>query len=182
MAVTKKGTLYVADFFGEAIEVYEGEERVRTHKIAVCKCPRHLALAPDEKTLYISCLNGSRIDALDLASETVVHKAHVGDSPKSIGVSPDGRYIWSADYGLTRSVSVVDTNDWTAKVFMVPGMDRGSGIAVAPDGEHAWVTGWYDAHVYRVGFEGTGGHPSEAKAKTAKWLYRPKSRDPGDGQ
>jgi YVTN family beta-propeller protein len=182
MAVTSKGTLYVANFYGESIEVYEGADRSAQHRLPMCKCPRHLALSPDEKTLYVSCLNKSRIDAVDLATETVVHKAHVGDSPKSIAVSADGRYIWSADYGLTRSVSVVDTKDWSAKVFPVPGMDRGSGIAVAPDGEHAYVTGWYDAHVYKVGFEGTGGRPAEAKAKIAKWLYRPFSKDPGDGQ
>ncbi len=180
MAVTSQGTLYVADFYGEAIEVYAGADRSDNHKIPICKCPRHLALSPDEKTLYISCLNASRIDALDLATETVVHKAKVGDSPKSIAVSADGRYVWSADYGLTRSVSVVDTNDWSAKYFMVPGMDRGSGIAVAPDGEHAYVTGWYDAHVYRIGFEGTGGRPAEAKAKISKWIHRPFSKDPGD--
>jgi hypothetical protein len=52
-------------------------------------------------------------------------------------------------------------------------MDRGSGLAVAPDGAHAYVTGWYDNHVYLVGFEGTGGHPAEARAKIGRWIDRP---------
>jgi hypothetical protein len=90
--------------------------------------------------------------------------------------------VYSADYGTSRSISVVDTDDWTSKTFTVPGMDRGSGIVVGPDGDHAFVTGWYDAHIYRVGFEGTGGDPEAALRSIAKWRYRSFSRDPGDGQ
>lgn len=183
LAVAKNGTLYTASFYADAIEVYEGEGRATHRSIPVCKCPRHLALSPDDETLFISCLYASQIHALDLASGKVTHKVQVGSSPKSIAVSRDGRYVWSAEYGGTRSVSVVDTADWTARTFTVPGMDRGSGIAVGEGGEHAFVTGWYDAHVYRVGFAGTGGHPKEAMAKiTRGWLGRPFSPDPGDGQ
>lgn len=48
----------------------------------------------------------------------------------------------------------------------------------AEGGEHAFVTGWYDAHVYRVGFEGTGGHPKEALAKINRgWIGRSFSPD-----
>ena len=32
------------------------------------------------------------------------------------------------------------------------------------------------------GFEGTGGHPAEAKATITRWIHRPFSKDPGDGQ
>lgn len=181
LAVTANGTVYAANFFDESIDVFkpEGGER-RDHRIPACKCPRHLVLSPDQKTLYISCLYKSQLHALDLESETVVHHAQLGAAPKSIGISADGRYVYSADYGTTRSVSVVDTKDWSAQTFIVPGMDRGSGVAVAADGHHAFVTGWYDAHLYRVGFEGTGGHPDEAKKKIAQWMGKPFSRDPGD--
>lgn len=183
LTVAKDGTVYAASFYADAIEVYEGADRESHRKIDVCKCPRHLALSPDDKTLYISCLYASQIHALDLATGKVVHKAQVGSSPKSIAVSRDGRYVWSAEYGGSRSVSVVDTTDWTARTFTVPGMDRGSGIAVGEGGEHAFVTGWYDAHVYRIGFEGTGGHPKEALAKINRgWIGRAFSADPGDGQ
>jgi len=182
LVVSEKNVVYAANFYDESIDVFEGAELDQKHRIKVCKCPRHLALSPDDKTLYISCLFNSEIHAMDLATEKVTHKATVGASPKSIAVSPDGRYVYSAEYGLTRSVSVVDTRDWTVKVFAVPGMDRGSGIAVNADGEHAIVTGWYDSHVYKLGFEGAGGHPDEAKKKIATWLGRPFSKDPGDGQ
>jgi YVTN family beta-propeller protein len=181
MAMSKSGKLYVANFFGDSIDVFEGKALDQTHRLATCKCPRHLALSPDDKTLFISCLNASQLHAMDVASETVTHKVQIGNAPKSIDVSKDGRYVYSADYGDSRSVSVVDTHDWTSRIFKIAAMDRGSGVAVAPDGKHALVTGWYDKHVYLVGFEGTGGHPEEAKKKMKRWQFLPKHDDPGDG-
>lgn len=181
MAMARSGKLFVANFYGDSIDVFEGKDLDKRHRLSVCKCPRHLAVSPDDRTLYISCLNASQIQAMDIASEAVTHKVAVGDSPKSVDVSRDGRWVYSADYGVSRSVSVVDTHDWTARVFRIPAMDRGSGVAVGPDGEHALVTGWYDGHVYLVGFEGSGGHPDEAKTKMRRWQFRPRHEDPGDG-
>ena len=180
MAMTRSGKLYVANFYSDSIDVFEGAELEKKHRIAVCKCPRHLALSPDDTTLYISCLNVSQLHAMDLATENVQHQVQIGSSPKSIAVSKDGRYVYSADYGEGRSVSVVDTHDWTARVFPIAAMDRGSGVAVAPDGRHALVTGWYDAHVYLVGFEGTGGHPDESRRRMRRWQFTPRHPDPGD--
>jgi YVTN family beta-propeller protein len=181
MAMTKSGKLYVANFYSDSIDVFEGKDLEQNHRVATCKCPRHLAVSPDEKTLYISCLNASQLHAMDLATETITHKVQIGKAPKSIAVSKDGRYVYSADYGESRSVSVVDTHDWTARVFPIPAMDRGSGVAVSADGRHALVTGWYDKHVYLVGFEGSGGHPEEAKRKMRSWQFLPRHDDPGDG-
>ena len=181
MAATKSGKLYVANFFGDSIDVFEGKDLDQKHRIRVCKCPRHLALSPDEKTLYISCLNFSQLHAMDLGTETIAHRVPIGKAPKSIAVSKDGRYVYSADYGESRSMSVVDTRDWTSRVFPIPGMDRGSGVAVAPDGRKALVTGWYDGHVFLVGFEGEGGHPEEAKRKIRHFQFLPHHDDPGNG-
>jgi YVTN family beta-propeller protein len=180
LVVASDGTVYAASFYSESIDVFSGPELATRRTLKVCKCPRHLALSPDEKTLYVSCLFRSQLHAIDPETGAVLHQVPLGDSPKSIAVSRDGRYVYSADYGLTRSISVVDTSDWTQRVYPVPGMDRGSGVVVLPDGEHAVVTGWYDAHVYKIGFVGTGGHPTEAKAKIARWQHRPFSKDPGD--
>jgi YVTN family beta-propeller protein len=173
MALTSAGVLYVANFDAASIDVYDGPDLRHYHRLEVCRIPRHLALSPDEKTLYISCYHDSELHALDVATEQVTHKVAIGINPKSIEVSRDGRYVYSADYGeQAHGVSVVDTSDWTARVFSVPGMDRGSGIAIAPDGCHALVTGWFDNHVYLVGFEGTGGHPTETLKKIEGWINR----------
>jgi len=171
MALTRAGVLYVANFDGATIDVFHGEGFAHSYRLAVCRIPRHLALSPDEKTLYVSCYHDSEIAAVDVATEVVTHRVAVGTNPKSIEVTRDGRYVYSADYGEdAHGVSVVDTADWSARKFTVPGMDRGSGIAVTPDGEHALVTGWYDNHVYLVGFQGKGGHPDLAMKRIDGWV------------
>jgi len=178
MVMTKGGTLYVANFNGESIDVYKGADLSDRHRFKACPIPRHLALTTDEKLLLVSCYHDSMLHAVDLASEKVVHELHVGSSPKTIEVSRDGRFIWSADYGKeTNSVSVIDTEDWTARVYAVPGMDHGSGLTLYPDGKRALVTGWYDNHVYMVGFEGTSADAAaagRARAKIDGWIRRPK--------
>jgi YVTN family beta-propeller protein len=188
MALTKRGVLYVANFDGASVDVFdrlgnrETSESGHTYRLAVCRIPRHLALSPDEKTLYISCYHDSEIHALDLETEVVTHRVPVGTNPKSIEVTKDGRFVYSADYGeWAHGVSVLDTSDWSARTFSVPGMDRGSGIAIAADGVHALVTGWYDNHVYLVGFEGKGGHPTEARKRIEGWVHHPHYRPPVDG-
>jgi YVTN family beta-propeller protein len=178
MVMTKSGTLYVANFNGESIDVFKGPDFSDRHRFKACPIPRHLTLTADEKLLIVSCYHDSMVHAIDVGTEKVVHELHVGSSPKSIEVSRDGRFIWSADYGKeTNSVSVIDTDDWTARVFPVPGMDHGSGLTIYPDGRHALVTGWYDNHVYMVGFEGSGHDPalaSRARATIDGWINRRK--------
>jgi YVTN family beta-propeller protein len=179
MALTKAGKLFVANFDGASIDVFDGPDLGHTYRLAVCRIPRHLALSPDERTLYISCYHDSELHALDVETEIVSHVVKIGTNPKSIEVSTDGRYVFSADYGEdAHGMSVVDTTDWTARIFSIPGMDRGSGIAVTPDGQHALVTGWYDNHVYLVGFAGTGGHPEEAMKRIQGWVRRPHYHPP----
>jgi YVTN family beta-propeller protein len=174
MAMTRAGVLFAANFNGASIDIFRGPGFEDRHTVSACPIPRHLTLSPDDKLLFVSCYHDSMLHAVDVATEKVVHTIHVGSSPKSVEVSHDGRWVWSADYGKeTNSVSVVDTEDWTARVYPVPGMDRGSGLTIYPDGKHALVTGWYDDHVYLVGFEGTGGDPAAALSKIEGWIRRP---------
>ncbi len=145
MAMTRAGVLFAANFNGASIDIFKGPDMSDRHTLSACPIPRHLALSPDEKMLFISCYHDSMIHAVDTATEKVVHTLHVGSS-----------------------------EDWTARVFTVPGMDRGSGLTIYPDGKRALVTGWYDDHVYLVGFEGTGGDPKAARAKIDGWIRRPR--------
>jgi YVTN family beta-propeller protein len=170
MALTSSGSLYVANFDGATIDVFHGPNFAQNYTLAACAIPRHLVLSPDEKTMFLSCYHDSQLWALDLTglSERVTHMVPIGKLPKSIDVSSDGKYVYSADYGPSNSVSIVDTSDWSATTYTVPGMDRGSGVAVLPGGRRAAVTGWCDNHVYIVGIQGSGGHPTEALAKIGR--------------
>lgn len=169
MAMSRAGVLYVANFNGASIDVFKGHDLSQRTRVKACTIPRHLALSPDEKTLYVSCYMASQVHAYDVATMDVTHKVGVGSAPKSLEVSRDGRYVYTADYGVeTNSVSVVDTRDYSARTFTIPGMQRGSGVAVAPDGRHAYVTGWLDGHVYMVGLKPETQAPVVAKVEPKK--------------
>lgn len=177
MVLTNSGFLYAANFDAATIDVFHGPGFAQNYTLAVCPIPRHLALSPDEHTMYLSCYHDSELWALDLTglSERVTHVVPVGKSPKSVDVSRDGKYVYSANYGdvsvplpphgADGSVSIVDTSDWTSSTYMVPGMERGSGVVVLPGGRRVAVTGWCDDHVYIVGIAGSGGHPRETLEK-----------------
>ncbi|MBL8601096.1 MAG: YncE family protein [Myxococcales bacterium] len=156
MAVSRQGTLFVANFGGASIDVFEGPGR-RSHRRweHVCAVPRHLALSPDERRLYVTCLTASELLTLDARTGAVLGRDAVGRSPKAVAVLPGGRYVVTADYGGS-SVSVVDTAMHRVQRLDVPGMDHASGIAAAPHGLRFYATGWYDDHVYAVGLEGLG--------------------------
>ncbi len=155
MAITRAGRLYVANFNGHSIDVYEGA-RMETHRrlSSVCRIPRHLALSPDESRLYVSCFSASKLLVLDTQTERPIREVSVGEWPKSIDVSADGRYVGTANYGGS-SVSVVDTTDWTATTLDIPAMDHASGIVAARAGVRFYVTGWYDNHLFAVDAAGS---------------------------
>jgi YVTN family beta-propeller protein len=156
MAVTRAGRLYIANFNGHTIDVYEGAAMERHHRIDnVCHIPRHLALSADDATLYVSCFSASELIAIDTTTEQITHRARVGEWPKAIDVSADGRYVFTANYGGS-SASIVDTTDWTAQTLDVPAMDHASGVVAARTGVRFFVTGWYDGHVFAIGPTGAG--------------------------
>lgn len=170
MAMTRAGTLYIANFNSHTIDVYAGAALDQHHRIdRVCRIPRHLVLSPDDATLYVSCLSLGQIVAINLQTEQVDHRVRVGSMPKAIDVSPDGRLLYSANYGGS-SVSVVDTTDWTVRTLDVPLMDHASGIVSARDGVRFFVTGWYDDHLYAVGLAGAGPSFSITPAQRATTL------------
>ena len=187
MAMSRSGTLFVANFNGASIDVFKGKDFSDHARVKACTIPRHLALSPDEKTLYVSCYMASQVHAYDVATMAVTKKVAVGSAPKSLEVSRDGRWVYTADYGQeTNSVSVIDTRDFTARVFPIHGMQRGSGVAVSHDGRHAYVTGWLDSHVYMVGLKPEAASteaPQVAKRETEHESDEPKSKvEPKDSK
>jgi DNA-binding beta-propeller fold protein YncE len=158
MAITRAGRLYIANFNGHNIDVYDGANFEQHHRIdPVCHIPRHLTLSPDESRLYISCFSANELASMRTDDETIEHRVPVGHWPKAVDVSADGRYVFTANYGGS-SVSIVDTSDWTSSTLDVPSMDHASGIVAARTGVRFFVTGWYDRHLFAVGIAGEGAH------------------------
>ena len=172
MALTRDGKLFVANFFGHTIDVFEGATLGQHHRIErVCHVPRHLVLSPDEHTLYVSCLGSNELLAMNPDNGHIEHRVLVGSAPKAADVSSDGRFVFTANYGGS-SVSVVDTTDWTARTLEIPLMDAASGIVSARTGTRFFVTGWYDDHLYAVEPAGSGPGFTITPAQRAFTLQR----------
>jgi YVTN family beta-propeller protein len=150
MAFTRSGRLYVANFNGHSIDVYDGPDLSQHHRLAdVCHIPRHLALSPDETRLYITCFSASELAVMRTGDEQIERRVPVGHWPKAVDVSPDGRFVYTANYGGS-SVSIVDTADWTASTLDIPSLDHASGVAAARTGVRFFATGWYDGHLFAI--------------------------------
>lgn len=170
MAVTSSGRLYVANFNGHSIDIYEGASMEHHRRLDdVCRIPRHLGLSPDEQFLYVTCFSASELAVIDTRTDRIVRRVSVGHWPKALDVSPDGRLVYTANYGGS-SVSVVDTTDWTSHTIDVPLMDHASGIAAARDGVGCYVTGWYDGHLFALGDAGSGAGYTVPHARRALTL------------
>lgn len=159
MAITRTGKLYVANFNGHSMDVFEGTDMSRHHRITdLCRIPRHLALSPDQSLLYVSCFSTSELAVMRTEDERIERRVPVGTWPKAIDVSADGRFVFTANYGSS-SVTIVDTTDWTTSTLDVPAMDHASGLVAARTGVRFFVTGW-DNHVFAIDLAGTGpGYP-----------------------
>ncbi len=187
MAVTRAGRLFVANFNGKSVDIFDTDPKAaRENKVQfatkrirdLCEFPRHVVLSPDESKVYVSCLLANEVVVLDARTGDVERRVKVGRFPKALDVTRDGRWIVSADYrGST--TTLIDTLDWTTRTLDVPGMDAASGVVFArppksplrpgrgkasasaamPEQQLRWfVTGWYDNHLYQVGVAGAGPH------------------------
>ncbi len=202
MAVTRAGRLFVANFNGKSVDIFDTDPKApRANKVQfatkrirdLCEFPRHIVLSPDESKAYVSCLLANEVVVLDARTGDVERRVHVGRFPKALDITKDGRWIVSADYrGST--TTLIDTTDWTTRTLDVPGMDSASGVvfarsprqekaslrqgrgkATAPVSEPQlrwFVTGWYDNHLYQVGVAGSGPHYTVDAATAEATLKR----------
>jgi YVTN family beta-propeller protein len=173
MAITKTGKLYVAGFEGDELDVYDGPDYSQHKKLKACVHVRHMVLSPDNETLYLSCYYLGQLGVWDVATDKMLKRVQIGQEPKSSAVSDDGRYVFIANWGAgENTVSVVDTTDWSHRAVKVPKVDQPCGLALAPDQQTVWITGWSSKTVHAIDASPLGLVPA-AKAKTAAVVVPP---------
>ena len=151
MALTKDNKLYVAGFEGDDLDIYDGPDFGNHKKLKACKHVRHMVLSPDHKTLYLSCYYLGQLGVWDVATDKMLKRVQIGQEPKSSAVSDDGRYVFIANWGAgENTVSVVDTTDWEQRFIKIPKIDQPCGLALAPDQQHVWVTGWSSKTLHTI--------------------------------
>ncbi len=153
MAVAADGTLYVASFSSDFIQVFspEGEELTR---FSTCAMPRHLEVGVQPHTLLVTCTRGA-VGVYDLRTQRRVVRALTGTNPRSLDLGPSGQYVVTANFGSS-DVSIVDLQALTHRTVRVPGADRMVGIAIGdvPRHDHSgsrmriFATSWNNNRLY----------------------------------
>lgn len=134
--------LYLADRDANTVLVFSIPSHQLLTRIAGCDDVRYGIYAPDGKSLVFSCGSGS-LAVIDPATDTVKRTVKtVGMDPRSMVLTPDGRYL-----GVAMVSS--DMVNWYKADTLEPvssfGVTRSpQGFVIAPDGERAYVAGFYE--------------------------------------
>jgi len=135
--VTESGTNTVS------VITTTGTKPTITNTIVVGIYPHGIAITPDGKTAYVANTGpntgpgGSQtVSVIDVASQTETGTISVGEAPQIVTVSPDGSQVFVT---CADGVYVITTSNGRAGKVPVR-LHQPHGVAVTPDGRHAWVT------------------------------------------
>jgi phospholipase C len=114
-----------------------------TSTVVVGIYPHGIAITPDGKTAYVANTGpntgpgGSQtVSVVNVASQTETGTIDVGEGPQIVTVSPDGSLVF-----VTCADGVYVIKTASGAVSKVPErLHQPHGVAITPDGTHAWVT------------------------------------------
>lgn len=108
--------------------------------VAVGDQPRGVAVTADGTRAYVALAGEDAVAVVDMKTMAVKSRIAVGDEPWHVALTPDGRRL-TVGNARSRDVSVVDTRSGEV-AHTVRNLGRNlRHIAVAPDGEWAYVAG-----------------------------------------
>lgn len=127
--------------------------------------PSSIALSPDGSHAYVTAIGGNAISVYARSRTTgllTFLEAHRDGengvdglaAARSAAVSPDGAHVYAASF-LDGAVAIFSRNPSTGRLAFgglvkdgvggVDGLDGASGVAVAPDGAHVYVTAEFES-------------------------------------
>jgi YVTN family beta-propeller protein len=146
---------YVANYWSNEnapvgnVSVIDTANNTVSATIPVGRFPEDVAVTPDGRHAYIVNWASGNVSVIDTASNTVSTTISVGTGsfPRKVAVSPDGRHAYithdspySASTNKTPAkVSVIDIASNTVTTTIPLGINA-LGVAVSPDGRHAYIT------------------------------------------
>jgi phospholipase C len=144
VAATPDGSeVWVTESGTNTVSVISTSTNEITGTVVVGVYPHGVAITPDGKTAYVANTGpntgpgGSEtISVVDVASQKQTGTVNVGEAPQLVAVSPDGSlaFVTCAD-----GVYVFTTSDGRVRKVREE-LHNPHGVAVTPNGEHAYVT------------------------------------------
>ena len=143
--------IFVAAMYSHLIQVFDRGARNERTSFHPCDYPRHLRLSPDESRLYVSCSCCRQVRWFDPRTYRMLGMAQTGENPRTIALSSDGRWLAVADFDDS-TVTLIDTEEHTHRVFPVEGADQIVGVAIRPgDGPlRIYATSWMTGELYVI--------------------------------
>jgi YVTN family beta-propeller protein len=151
VAVSPDGSkLYVAiddptkgsqDFIA-VLDPHSGAPLASSINLGIGAAPAGVAFSPDGKAAYVANRGANTVTVIDTASDTVAKLISGLESPTAIAVTPDGAKVLVPNGG-DHTVAILDISGSAGAPESIaiagpPGAAL-SGIAVSPDGSHAYV-------------------------------------------
>lgn len=121
--------------------------------------PIGIVITPDGKTVYVVNFNGNSLSEaqgsvtpISVATRTVGRSIALGGpEAESAAITPDGRtlIVGVRDYGGHSSIHYIDTASTTDRPIR-PDCQGPSGIAISPDGTHAYIACRFNIDIIEV--------------------------------
>jgi len=140
------------DLSADGIAIIDTRSQKVVRVLAAGSDPEQFDLSADETRLFVSNEDAGRASVVDIASGKLVASIPVGTEPEGVTVSPNGRWVLVTNES-NHAVSVIDSH--TLKVVKSVSVgQRPRDIAFTPDSSAAYVSGEFDASLYRMELAG----------------------------
>jgi YVTN family beta-propeller protein len=140
MAFSPNGERLYVNNGGEAsVSVIDTFSYLVIATIPVGTYPRGIAVSKDGSRVYVSNNGSQTLSIIDAGSLTVVKTIPLAAHPEEIALSPDGHRLFIAAT-VPLSGLILDTTSETLTGSF--DFNAGNGIAITPDGAHAYITNW----------------------------------------
>jgi phospholipase C len=144
IAATPDGSeVWVTESGTNTVSVISTATNKITNTVIVGVYPHGIAITPDGTTAYVANTGpntgqgGSEtVSVIDVATQTVTGTASVGEAPQVVDVSPDGTLVFVT---CADGVYVIETAGGSV-AEADERLRNAHGVAVTPDGKHAYVT------------------------------------------
>lgn len=138
--------VWVANLKGETVSVIDTGSRKEIAKIAVGKGPAQVGFTPDGRFMFVSLSGENQVAVIDPASRKMIGKVAVGTVPIQLYATPDSKFVLVANQGSPgkpgNTVSFIDVAGLKVAATIKTGAGA-HGLAITPDGRHAYVTNTY---------------------------------------
>jgi YVTN family beta-propeller protein len=139
--------------FVAVLDPHSGAPLAASINLGIGAAPAGIAFSPDGKAAYVANRGVNAVSVIDTSSDTVAKLISGLASPTAIAVTPDAKVLVSNSGDHTVTIIDVSANPGAPESIAIAGPPGAglSGIAVSPDGSHAYVADPIASDVTEIG-------------------------------